>query len=98
MNKIKPAGLLAMLCVGFNGKLSAQNNDWENPKLLDWNKEKAHASFMLYDNAADVQKDDYSKSQWHKSLNGTWKFVYVDKYANRINFSTEDLDPGLSKK
>ena len=67
------------------GLCSAQTqNEWENPKIIEHNKEKPHATFMLFDNAADVKADDYSKSAWHKSLNGTWKFVYTDKYANRI--------------
>ncbi len=71
----------------------SQKNDWENPQLLELNKEKPHATFMLFDNAADVKAGDYSRSQWHKSLNGTWKFVYTDKYANRIvDFYREDLN------
>ncbi len=61
-----------------------KKNDWENPQLLDINKEKAHATFMLFESAADVKADDYSRSPWHQSLNGKWKFVYTDKYANRI--------------
>jgi len=71
----------------------SKNNDWENPQLLDFNKEKAHATFMLFDNANDVKADDYSKSPWHKSLNGKWKFVYVDKYADRTkDFYRADLN------
>ena len=68
-------------------------NDWENPTLVDQNKEKPHATFMLFNNEQDVKKDDYSKSPWHQSLNGKWKFVYVDKYANRVtDFYRTDLD------
>ena len=61
----------------------AQQNDWENPTLVDQGKEKAHASFMLFDNANDVVKDDYSKSPYYQSLNGVWKFNYVDQHKNR---------------
>ncbi|MXV16761.1 DUF4981 domain-containing protein [Pedobacter sp. HMF7056] len=68
-------------------------NDWENPSLVDFNKEKAHASFMLYDNPADVKTDDYQKSGWYQSLNGTWKFLYADKHADRVkDFYRTDLD------
>ena len=70
-----------------------KNNDWENPQLVDINKEKARAGFMLYDNASDVIKDEYSKSPWYQSLNGIWKFVYADKYANRVtDFYCTDLN------
>ncbi|NTE03116.1 DUF4981 domain-containing protein [Agrobacterium tumefaciens] len=65
------------------GITNAQNNDWENPKLVDQGKEKAHVTFMLFDQKNDVIGDDYTKSPYHKSLNGQWKFNYVDKYADR---------------
>jgi len=85
------ACMLAFLCNGAFAQ--GQNNDWENPLLIDQNKEKPHATFMLFDNAADVKADDYGKSAYYKSLNGTWKFVYADKYANRIkDFYRTDLD------
>ncbi|RYZ54467.1 MAG: hypothetical protein EOO14_14245, partial [Chitinophagaceae bacterium] len=60
------------------------NNDWENERFFEWNKESPHATFMLFDKKADVAKDDYSQSPYYKSLNGNWKFVYVDKHADRI--------------
>jgi len=62
----------------------SKNNDWENPQFFELNKEKPHATFMLFDKKQDVTEDDYKKSLYYQSLNGTWKFVYVDKYANRI--------------
>ncbi len=69
------------------------NNDWENPQLFEQNKEKPHATFMLFDKKQDVVDDDYSRSPYYQSLNGTWKFVYVDKYANRIkDFYRTDLN------
>lgn len=69
------------------------NNDWENPGLLDVNKEAPHASFMVFDNANDVTTDDYTRSGAYRSLNGNWKFTYTDRYANRIqDFYREDLD------
>ena len=82
---------LTMCCqLGFSQE---RRNDWENPQLVEINKEKPHATFMLFENAADVKADDYSRSPWHKSLNGTWKFVYTDKYANRpADFFREDLN------
>jgi beta-galactosidase len=70
----------------------SQNNEWEDPTKIDENKEKAHATFMLFDNVKDVLEDDYSKSPYYKLLNGKWKFTYVDQHANRIqDFYRTDL-------
>jgi beta-galactosidase len=69
------------------------NNDWENPQLVDQHKEQPHATFMLFNNADDVKADEYSRSPWYQSLNGTWKFVYVDRYADRVqDFYRADLN------
>lgn len=47
--------LLAGACIFSASAFSQQaNNDWENPGLLDVNKEAPHASFMVFDNAEDV--------------------------------------------
>jgi beta-galactosidase len=72
--------LLLILCV-LSKIAGAQTgpNDWENPWLVDRNKEKPHAGFMLFEGAADVKADDYGRSPWYQSLNGTWKFRYTDK-------------------
>ncbi|MCU7550181.1 DUF4981 domain-containing protein [Chitinophagaceae bacterium LB-8] len=71
----------------------SRNNAWENPLFFEENKEKPHATFMIFDNKANVIADDYTRSPYYQSLNGTWKFVYVDKYANRsLDFYKTDLD------
>ena len=85
--------LLGILCLFFFVQANAQNNDWENPTLVDQGKEKPHATFLLFDKEKDVVNDDYVKSPYYKSLNGSWKFNYVDKYADRVkDFYRTDLD------
>ena len=66
--------LLGFLLSGISFA-QTKNNDWENPAIVDQNKEKPHASFMLFDKKEDVAKDDYSRSRFYRSLNGTWKFL-----------------------
>ncbi|MFL5772811.1 MAG: glycoside hydrolase family 2 TIM barrel-domain containing protein, partial [Flavisolibacter sp.] len=84
-----------LLLIGSFSKAQNQNNDWENQALYELNKEKPHASFMLFDKKQDVVEDDYSRSPFYQSLNGMWKFVYVDKYADRIkDFYKTDLNDG----
>ena len=71
----------------------AQNNDWENPRLFEQGKEAPHVTFMTFNNPKDVITDDYSRSPDYQLLNGTWKFTYVDKYADRIkDFYRTDLN------
>lgn len=62
----------------------AQQNEWENPAILDQHKEKSHVTFMLYNDAATAAKDDYAQSSRYRSLNGEWKFVYADKPADAV--------------
>ncbi|WP_157580422.1 hypothetical protein [Segetibacter koreensis] len=74
-----------------------RNNDWENPQLFEQNKEKPHATCMLFDKKEDVISDDYNRSPYYQLLNGKWKFVYVDKYAKRpTDFFRPDLDDSKS--
>jgi beta-galactosidase len=91
---MKYVGILAaLLLTGVTCLSQVKNNDWENPSLYESNKEAPHATFMLFNKAEDVKADDYSRSPYYQLLNGQWKFVYVDKYADRIqDFYRADLD------
>jgi beta-galactosidase len=85
--------LFASLLLTNYGFAQVTNNDWENPQLVSLNKEKPHVSFMLFDKKEDVVTDDYNRSPFYQSLNGTWKFVYTDKYADRIqDFYSNNID------
>ncbi|MBO9563890.1 MAG: DUF4981 domain-containing protein [Niastella sp.] len=92
--KIVRALILAGMTLATAPALAQQaGNDWENPTLLDANKEAPHATFMVFDNANDVTTDDYARSRSYQSLNANWKFTYVDRYADRIqDFYRENLD------
>ena len=83
MNRIAILGML--LCVPVIAL--AQQNEWEDPTQFEWNKEKPHACFALYESVGDARTEDYSRSPWYKSLNGTWKF----RYAPSIEASVKDF-------
>ena len=92
-NKIATVFLVNIFLLATTAFAQPVNNDWENPKLYEVNKEAPHATFMLFQSAQDVITDDYSRSSFHQSLNGIWKFIYTDKYANRIpDFYRTDLN------
>lgn len=70
----------------------AQQNEWENPTRYEWNKEKPHVNFALYENAEDARTEDYSRSPWIHSLNGTWKFCYAPSIEESVkDFYRTDL-------
>lgn len=77
--------LIYMSCLLWVNHSVAQNliNPWENHQVYEENKEKAHATFMLYNSADKVKTDQYQSSPYYQSLNGQWKFSYVDKPAVR---------------
>lgn len=70
----------------------AQQNEWENPLRYEWNKEKPHVDFALYENADDARTEDYSRSPWIHSLNGKWKFRYASSIVESVkDFYRTDL-------
>jgi len=73
-------------------------NPWEDPSALDWHKEQPHPTFMFYDDRTKALEDIYDQSPYYRSLNGTWKFNYVDKPADRpLDFYKQDFkDNGWS--
>ncbi|UCG01475.1 MAG: DUF4981 domain-containing protein [Candidatus Heimdallarchaeota archaeon] len=70
-----------------------QNNDWENPGIIGYNKEPPHCTFIPYLDIHTALKNNPSLSPYYLSLNGIWKFNWVRKPANRpIEFYKTDYD------
>jgi beta-galactosidase len=70
----------ALFAVDMNAERIA---DWENLKITGQNKEPAHCFFIPYADIKTALKNDPSASPFYKSLNGTWKFNWVRKPAER---------------
>ena len=71
----------------------AQNNEWENPQILDRGKEAGRSSFLLFSNEAEVKGNNPQKSELYQSLNGNWKFNIVKNPSQRpIDFYAVNLD------
>lgn len=54
--------------------------EWENPMVIGVNKEPARSIFIPYadvESALDNQSHEFN-SPYHKSLNGTWKFMWSE--------------------
>lgn len=59
------------------------NADWENPRLVDENKEPRRSSLTIFERKEDVVTDNMERSAFYQSLNGSWKFSYTDNFTNR---------------
>lgn len=57
--------------------------DWENPKIFGINKELGHNTLMVYPDIPSAMKNSRSRSPYFQSLNGSWKFHWVNKPADR---------------
>jgi len=67
-------------------------NEWENPEVVDRNKEDGRSFFILYQDEASAKVNTPEKSSLYKSLNGTWKFDIVKKPSERpLDFYKTDL-------
>jgi len=67
--------------------------DWENPAVFGWNKEPAHCTYIPYADMKTALTNDPAQSPFYQSLNGTWKFNWVRKPADRpLDFYKDDYD------
>ncbi len=71
----------------------SQTNLWENPKIIDEGKEPARAYFIPYTSSNEYNEKDLEKCSNIQVLNGTWKFHFAEKTADRpVDFYRKDLD------
>src|SRR5699024_3607492 len=69
---------------------------WQNESIVEVNKAYPRTEFMSYDTKEDALKQKFEESTYHQSLNGTWKFYFVDAYKdlpeNVIDSATSTTD------
>ncbi len=53
---------------------------WKDVNVVQVNKEYPRTPFMTYDNKSDALNTRFEESKYYISLNGTWKFFFVDGY------------------
>ena len=67
--------------------------EWENTEIFGINKEPAHCTLMPFDEIDDALQKPREKSQFYKSLNGKWKFNWVQAPKSRpVDFFKTDFD------
>ena len=53
-------------------------NEWDDPQITSVNRETAHTVALPMANEADVAKNDLTLSPYYQSLDGVWKFQWVN--------------------
>ncbi len=84
--KIIPTTLACLLLIaataGQSPAPSAAVPEWENPRVFSVNAEPMHVTFIPYADQASALRNDPMASPFYKSLNGTWKYLWVPKPAD----------------
>ena len=55
---------------------------WLNETIVEQNRMPMHASFFAYENGQVAKQNDWTKSANYYSLNGDWKFKWVERPAD----------------
>jgi beta-galactosidase len=77
----------------FNTDTAAVPKEIEDPECLGVNKEPYHATLMPYGSLKEALKADRHNSSYARTLNGNWKFSWVDWPQKRpVNFYKLDYD------
>ncbi|MFA6864070.1 MAG: hypothetical protein WCS11_09335, partial [Dysgonamonadaceae bacterium] len=53
---------------------------WQVIEVVKINKESPRTLFMAFDSRSDALSKKFEESKFYQSLNGTWKFYFVDGY------------------
>lgn len=90
--------VLASLLLGYGVTLAAQQEPADryatltDPTITSLGREKPRASFTSFPTEAEALKNDRAACNTRMTLNGTWKFNYVENLADR---PTRFMDPSF---
>jgi len=67
--------------------------EWQDPQINQINREPIHSSFFAYTSEQDAAQNRPDKATNYRSINGIWKFHWVDDSDQRItDFWGKDYD------
>ncbi|WP_281644426.1 glycoside hydrolase family 2 TIM barrel-domain containing protein [Bacteroides zoogleoformans] len=86
-------GFLAAFPLTLSAQSGNRYDDITNPNLTSIGREPARSTFTSYATEADAVINDRNNGTSRLSLNGKWKFHYVEAFADRpTNFMAERTD------
>ena len=89
------ASLLLVAAAGVRAASAdpTQTPDWEDPTVIGLNKEPGHCTLMPYADVESALECRRETSPFYRSLNGKWKFNWVNKPADRpVDFYQPNYD------
>ena len=92
---ILAAAALTLLLAAWPRRAAADapQPDWEDPSIVQRNREPVHATLVPHSDIARALKMPYGPSTWQQPLNGAWHFSLApNPDAVPHNFHTEDFD------
>ena len=85
--------LFLLLLAGITAAQTKYHPHWENPDTNQINRIQMHAASFAYETRELALKNDYEKSARFLSLNGEWKFNWVESPDKRpVDFYRADYD------
>ncbi|MBF0409774.1 MAG: DUF4981 domain-containing protein [Candidatus Riflebacteria bacterium] len=67
--------------------------DWLNPRVFEVNRENPHASMVVFPDIPSALHRTAGASEYYRSLNGQWKFNWVEKPDKRpLDFFSTKFD------
>jgi len=73
--------------------LTPPTPDWQNPLVLQRNRQPAHASLLPYTTEADALSGERGATPYFLLLNGRWQFQYLSApHAAPAGFESEEYD------
>lgn len=86
-------GCLQAVSIVSAAKANSAVHDWEDHRIIGRNKEPAHCTLMPFSNKMAALKGDRDGSPFFRLLNGSWRFHWVNKPADRpVEFYRPDYD------
>jgi len=88
--------LVPFFVYSTNGNQYNQNNTklyWQDVQTVAVNKEYPRTSFMTFDSRNEALSQKFEESKFYRSLNGVWKFYFVDGYND---LPADITDPAVS--
>ncbi len=81
--KISQLLIYVVLCM-LGISVSAQQKEYENPRVTGVNREDGRATFWYYSDKNEALKGGYGNAPDNILLNGKWKFHFCEKPAERL--------------
>ena len=76
--------------------ISHPGNIWEDPSIIEINKEPPRSTFFAYESRSLADSNDPRRSRFYQSLNGNWAFHWVrspdDRPKNFFRREFNDID------